>query len=66
MDDIDKIVQAMVEDKLNLMNYLIQHWIFKSYNPKANSWVVSFNIDDEEIMARLDKYLNGGHEKCLK
>ena len=57
MDDIDKIVQAMNEDKLNLINYLIHHWVFKSYNPKGNYWVVSFNIDDDEIMTRLNKYL---------
>ena len=62
MGDIDKIVQAMVEDKLNLMNYLIQHWVFKNYNPKANSWVVSCNIDDEEVMTRLDKYLNRAND----
>ena len=63
MDDIDKILQAMVEDKLEIFNYLIKHWITKAYNPKTNTWVVTFNIDDEEIMTRLDKYLNGGHEE---
>lgn len=62
MDDIDKIVQAMVEDKLELFNYLIKHWAFKSYNSKSNYWVVSFNIDDEEIMTRLNKYLNRAND----
>lgn len=62
MDDIDKIVQAMVEDKLELFNYLIKHWALKAFNPKGNFGVVTFNIDDEEIMTRLNKYLNRAND----
>ncbi len=62
MDDIDKIVQAMVEDKLELFNYLIKHWCYKQYNAKGEYWIVSFDIDDEEIMTRLNKYLDRAND----
>ena len=45
-----------------LFYYLLNHFSYRSYNPKGNYCVVAFTICDESINKLLDKYL---HDKVM-
>ena len=44
-------------EALELFYYLLNHFSYRSYNPKGNYCVVSFTIKDENINNKLSEFL---------
>lgn len=62
---IDYIMKLEKENKnlkrdteaVELFYYLLQHFDYKSYNPKGDYYVVAFTIDDKNKNRLLEKYI---------
>ena len=54
---LEEVDNENTNEALELFYYLLDHFSYKTYNPKGNYYVISFTIYDKNINDKLSEFL---------